>query len=110
MSVELSGAWCPNLDRRHPSSLLRDPAVADGVHASMDPVKPARGSAIAQHPVRVAPVLELPGRDHAVLPHRQTSKLTIAWSLELVILISSIVLGAHPASLTRNSSQVGDSE
>ena len=76
----------------------------------MDAVKPARGSAIAQHSVRKVPVLELPGRDHAVLPRGQSSKLTIAWSLELVILTSSIVLGAHPASLTRNSSQVGYSE
>jgi hypothetical protein len=62
----------------HPPAGAGQAGVADGVDPAVDGVEPARADAPVYRSLVEAEVVELPGRNHAVLPSRQSRDRLLA--------------------------------
>ena len=67
-------------NRSEPPALRREATMADGVDAAVDPMEPSGRRPVVDLRLREAQAIELPGRDHSMLPSGERGDLVICWT------------------------------
>ena len=78
--VAQNGRWTIRQYGRHPCAAQRGDRVADGVHPTVNAVKPPGAKPPPDRAASEAELLQLPAGHPAVLPVGERGDLTVTWS------------------------------